>query len=210
MFISFEGLDCSGKTTQFEKLAAYLKKAGYDVLCTREPGGVPIAERVRALLADTNASEMTAECEMLLFAAARAQHVREKLLPALAAGKIVLCDRFVDSSVAYQGYGRGLGDVVRRINEAATGGLMPEVTFLFDLTLEERARRLFARGAADRLEAQDDPFHARVRAGYLRIAQEAPERVHVLDASQCVDAIFEDILQVLKKHLPNTFFSSII
>ncbi|NPV29341.1 MAG: dTMP kinase [Firmicutes bacterium] len=181
--ITFEGPDGAGKTTQVNLTAAALRAGGYSVLATREPGGTRLSEAVRGLLLDPSFREMTPAAEALLYAGARAQLVREVLIPALAAGTIVLCDRFVDSSLAYQGYGRGLDlDLLRTINAFALNGLGPFYTILLDLEPELGLRRSRGRHAGDRLEHEDISFHHRVREGYRILARTAPGRIKVVDA----------------------------
>jgi dTMP kinase len=178
LFICFEGLDGAGKTTQIQMLRDVLTGEGHDVLCTREPGGSPIAEKVRSILLDRENTGMTPVCEAYLYAAARAEHLRQTVRPALAEGKIVLCDRYVFSSIAYQGFGRELGEaMVLDINAAAMDGLWPDVTFFMDVPFEEGRRRTQRRGEADRLEMEEDAFHQRVRKGFLHTAEKNPSVV---------------------------------
>ena len=191
-FISFEGIDGCGKTTQVALMQDWLRECGWRVLSTREPGGSPIGEKVRQILISNDNKGMTPECEALLFAAARAQHTDEVLRPALKGGYIVLGDRYVDSSIAYQGWARGLGEEkVRSINAVATRGLMPELTLMFDLSPEEARRR--RSGEEDRIEREKLEFHNRVREGFKRIAGADAQRVKVIDASQDADTVFEHI-----------------
>jgi len=181
VFISFEGLDGCGKTTQAAMLAAALELEGRTVVRVREPGGTPIGERIRELLLDGE-SVIGGAAEALLYAAARAQLVDQVILPALARGEVVVADRFIDSSLAYQGVARGLGLVqVLQANELATGGLMPDITLLLELPPELAAAR---RGdTPDRIESEDAGFHAAVAAGFAAAAARFPERIHVVDAS---------------------------
>lgn len=189
-FISFEGIDGCGKTTQVALMQDWLRECGWRVLSTREPGGSPIGEKVRQILIGNENNGMTPECEALLFAAARAQHTDEVLRPALKGGCIVLGDRYVDSSIAYQGWARGLGEEkVRAINSAATRGLEPELTLLFDISPDEARHR--RRGEDDRIEREKMDFHNRVREGFNRIAAQNPERVKTIDASKSVQNVFE-------------------
>ncbi len=193
-FITFEGPEGSGKTTQIALLASRLSAQGYDVLATREPGGTAIGDRVRALLLDAAHHEMHATTEVLLFSAARAQHVNQVIRPHLARGGVVLCDRYADSTLAYQGYGRQLDlPTLRVITTFATGGLWPDLTIYLDLPVEVGLQRKQA-GYADewnRMEQQALAFHARVRAGYLAMAAAEPERWLVVDAAQTVEGIAE-------------------
>ncbi len=202
-FISVEGGDGSGKSTQINKIEAYLRAKGLELVLTREPGGTPIAEKIRTLILDPTNGALTARAEMLLYAAARAQHVEEKILPALAEGKTVLCDRFVDSSIAYQGYGRGLGEAVAAVNAIATGGKAPDLTIFLDISpADGMARKQQQDGhALDRLEQESLAFHERVYEGYLRLAAENPSRIAKIDATKPVDAVFAEIQGYLDRLL---------
>lgn len=192
-FISFEGPDGSGKSTQIKLLAEHCERLGREVLLTREPGGTPISERIRELLLDPSLREMDGVTEALLYAASRAQHVAEKIRPALQRGLVVLCDRFMDSSIAYQGFARGLGDDVRVINEFAVQGVSPDLTFFMDLSPEEGRRRLTAQRAPDRLEREKLSFHRAVCEGYARLAEMYRDRYVIVDAARGVEAISEEI-----------------
>jgi len=199
LLITFEGPEGSGKTTLIDGLAAALAARGCDALVLREPGGTDIGERIRSILLDLGSREMCAEAELLLMEASRAQLVREKIMPALEAGLIVLCDRFADASVAYQGFGRGLGDkLVERFNEFATGGLEPDLTFLCLLAPAEGRARLRQR-KTDRLDREDPDFHERVYEGYLTLAATGQPRLVVLDATQSPAALCEEALGHLAK-----------
>lgn len=191
MFITFEGPDGSGKTTQMRLLHAHFQARGRRSVLTREPGGTPIGEMVRQILLSPQHAEMSPETEFLLFSAARAQHVRQVIGPQLASGAIVLCDRFADSSLAYQGYARGLDlDSLRDITRFATGGLSPDLTFYFDLDVRTGIQRKRGDGAPlDRLDAQALDFHERVRSGYLELAAQAPARWVVLDAAEAPETV---------------------
>ncbi len=189
-FITFEGVEGSGKTTQIRLLMAWLQAQHDRVLLTREPGGTHIGEQIRAILLDPAHTAMTPEAEILLFSAARAQIVRELIRPRLAEGWIVICDRFADSTLAYQGYGHGLPlEDLRRITEFATGGLKPDLTVYLDLDVEIGLRRKAGTEEWNRMEAQTLAFHQRVRAGYLALARAEPHRWLVLDATQPIDVI---------------------
>ena len=196
LFVTFEGPEGCGKSTQMQLLVPYLEQQGYDVLATREPGGTRIGDRVRALLLDPAHTEMLASTEFLLFSAARAQHVGQVIRPHLERGGVVLCDRFSDSSLAYQGYGyeRDLA-ALRAISRYATGALVPNVTLLLDVKVEIGLQRKLGGGgdAWNRMEQKLLDYHRRVRAGYLSMAGEEPERWVVIDASldseQVQDAI---------------------
>lgn len=202
LFISFEGPDGAGKTTQIAKLAAALKLAGHDVIVTREPGGTAISDRIRELLLSTEYGEMADATEVLLYAASRAQHVRDIIKPALHNRSIILCDRFVDASVAYQSYGLGVDEqIVRQINLYASEGISPHRTYMLDIPVEESRRRLHSRAAEqgepvlDRIEQKEMAYHERVREGFLTIAEQDKDRVLLLDAKRSVDEVAEDILK---------------
>lgn len=183
-FLTGEGVDGSGKSTQLRRVEAYLRERGYDVLHTREPGGDAIAEKIRALLLDPENGEMLPETEALLYAAARAQHVRQVILPALERGQVVLCDRFLDSSLAYQGAGRSLGmEAVLTANALAVDGLSPDLTILFVVREEIARQRLARRPQGDRMEREAEDFHRRVAGAFQALAQAEPERIQVVDTS---------------------------
>lgn len=193
-FLTVEGLDGSGKGTQIERLTDALDRWGYEIVQTREPGGTPIGEKIREILLDRANTAMTDETEALLYAASRAQHVREKILPAVADGKVVLCDRFLDSSVAYQGGGRKLGiDKVLQINAPAVEGAMPDLTVYLDLDHRESLKRRCAASEPDRMEMEADSFHARVEAGYHELIARDPGRFVVVDAGKSRDEIAAEI-----------------
>ena len=193
-FITMEGMDGSGKTTQIDMLAGWLRKCGHEVDVTREPGGCPISEAIRQILLAAEENGLTDAAEMLLFAAARAQHVSDRILPALAAGRLVLCDRFEDSSVAFQGGGRELGEeLVRAVNAPAKQGLEPDITVLLALAPELSIARRRERGAMDRIEQQDAGFHGRVHDAYIRLAGRNPQRVILIDASREVGEIAQTV-----------------
>lgn len=185
LFIVFEGGDGAGKSTQAALLADRLAAAGRTVLRTREPGGTPIGEKLRSLILDHGHGTVDARTEALMFAASRAAHVEQVVRPALMAGTVVVCDRYVDSSVAYQGVGRELGtDDVLRVNRWATGGLLPDLTVLLDVHPEAgRNRRTSGEAAEDRLESEPDDFHTRIRGAFLELAAASPSRYLVLDAA---------------------------
>ena len=200
IFITIEGIDGCGKSTQCEMLKDYLKESGKDFIFVREPGGTVIGERIREILLDKKNTQMTARTELLLFEAARAQITDEVIRPALEEGKIVICDRFFDSSSAYQGMARGMGmDFVAGLNMAATGGLAPDVTFFFDISAEEALERRGKRGeASDRIELAGLKFQEDVRRGYLELAKESDGRVITIDATKEIDEIFEVVKDSLK------------
>ena len=203
LFISFEGGDGSGKTTQFKLFAEYLRNRGFDVVTTREPGGTRISEKIRNILLDPECTEMADKTEAFLFAASRAQHVEELIRPSVEAGKIVLCDRFVDSSIVYQGFGRGLGSTVKAINEYAVGGLYPDATFLLDISPEEGRKRNGKTGKSDRLEKQSMEYHAMVAEGYRKLAAEEPDRFIVIDASSDIGKVAADIAKAFEQRYPD-------
>jgi dTMP kinase len=192
LFITFEGPDGSGKTTQIELLAERLRSLGHDVLITREPGGTSIGDQIRAVVHDVKNVEMTHETEFLLYSASRAQIVRQVIRPHLARGGTVLCDRFADSSMAYQGYGRELDlEMVGCITQFATGGLVPDLTIYLDLPVEVGLQRkesahVAQAGEWNRLDQQTLDFHRRVRQGYLKMAQADPDRWLVVDAARSI------------------------
>lgn len=195
MFITFEGLDGSGKTTQARLLIDELKQYGRNVLFLREPGGTGISEKIRAILLDRENLEMTDLAELFLFSAARTQLVDEVIRPALEGGIIVVCDRFYDSTTAYQGYGRGLElDGVRRINSIATEKLAPDLTLILDIPVGEIPRRGRSRQDADRMESSGGKFYERVRQGYFEIAAAEPHRCRIIDGLRTISEIQEDIL----------------
>ncbi|HPO12935.1 MAG TPA: dTMP kinase [Candidatus Hydrogenedentes bacterium] len=189
-FITFEGVEGCGKSTQIELLKTHLESKGHRVLVTREPGGVPIAEAIRSVLLDTRHTAMSPIAELLLYEAARAQIVEEIIRPALEKGCIVLCDRFADSTTAYQGAGRGLPmEEIERLHHLATQGVWPDLTFVLDLPVEQGLARARNRGRADRMEQQALEFHQRVRQGYLDIAAREPGRVKVIASDESIEAI---------------------
>jgi len=201
LFISFEGLDFSGKTEQARRLFEALRAAGYDVELLREPGGVEIAEAIRHILLDAKHGSMTDRTEILLYSAARAQITKEKIQPLLAAGKIIIADRFVDSTTAFQGFGRQIDlDFVRRVNRFVTWGILPNITFLLNISLAvAEARQRQSGKPLDRLEREDRNFHERVQQGYLQLAQAEPERFVVLDGTQDVAAVSQQINATLRQ-----------
>ena len=205
MFITLEGPEGAGKTVLARRLAAALEQRGHAVRLTREPGGTPLGERVRALLLERSSGDLAidARADALLFNAARAQLVAEVIRPALEADEVVLCARFADSTLAYQGYGAGLPiEQLRAIADVATGGLAPQLTVLLDVDPEVGLRRK-APGARNRFEASFDlDFHRRVRAGFLELAAQDPGRWRVVDSSRHVDRAFDDLLGVVLATLP--------
>ncbi len=207
MFITFEGPEGSGKTTQIELLSEYLEEKGYPVLATREPGGTSIGDQIRTILLDPQNTAMLPASEALLFSAARAQIVSQVIRPHLARGGIVLCDRYADSTLAYQGYGHGLElETLHAITALATGGLKPDLTIYLDIDVEEGLRRKLAahkasRAEWNRLDQQEAAFHRRVREGYLQMASQEPTRWLVIDATQPLKAIQSSIRAGVKAKL---------
>ncbi len=194
VFISLEGSDGCGKSTQIALLKDYLEKRGFEVALTREPGGCPISERIREVILSLDSRGMSDECEALLYAASRIEHVREVIEPALKCGKIVICDRFLDSSIAYQAYGRELGvDFIRQINAPAVQRALPELTLLLEVSREESRRRMAQGAPLDRLEIEKEDFFARVQAGYDALAQAEPDRIRRIDASRGIDEVFDSV-----------------
>lgn len=190
LFITFEGIEGSGKTTQIQLLGEYLRETGREVMIVREPGGTDLGEALRGLLLAVDSEGIDPRAELFLYLASRAQLVARRIVPALEGGTIVLADRYGDASVAYQGAGRRLGtEEVRALVRFATSGLTPDRTYLFDLLPEESLARVRSRGTVDRLEAELLPFHKKVRAAYRAIARAEPDRVHVIDGSATIDPI---------------------
>ncbi len=202
IFVTFEGPEAAGKTTQIRRLAARLEARGQPVLLVREPGGTALGESIRRLLKQ-DSEEVSARAEFLLFAASRAQLIQEKIMPALKAGTWVLCDRFVDSSWVYQGIARGLPlELIEAVNGFATFGIMPDITFLMELSWEVSSQRLANRRYTDRLEQEPEGFHQAVVSGYKQLAKKYPERVVVLDAQEHPEYIEEAITHVIEKRFP--------
>ena len=202
--ISFEGPDGAGKSTVLDRLAEQLRAEGQDVVVTREPGGVPIAEKIREVILDPNHIAMDEKTELLLYIASRRQHLAERVLPALAQGKVVLMDRFIDSSVAYQGFGRGLSVAdIAWLNAYATDGLKPDLTLYFDIDVAEGLARiaLSKERGADRLDQENVAWHERVRQGYLTILEQEPERVVKIDASQPLEQVLTEAESWLRKEM---------
>jgi len=191
MFITLEGPEGSGKTSQLPALADYLREAGYDVLVTREPGGTAVGDQIRDVLMNLNNVSIIPRTEILLFLAARAQHVEERIRPALAEGKIVLCDRYGDSTLAYQGFGHKTDlEILQTLLDFSTGGLKPDLTLLVDVPIEKgMARKRENSSEWNRLDAYELAFHERVRQGYLALADAEPERWVIIDASEEKDKV---------------------
>ncbi len=211
-FITFEGGEGSGKTTILSRLSSYFESHSLPYILTREPGGIRISEKIRNVILDTRHTEMDARTEALLYAAARRQHLVEKVRPALEAGTIVLCDRFVDSSLAYQGYARGLGmDEVWSINQFAIESLMPDVTFYLDIDPEVGLSRIAAseEREVNRLDMEKIEFHHKVREGYHIIAAKNPERVIMINAEQSLSQVENDIIREMEKGILKGFGASL-
>ncbi|WP_322151460.1 dTMP kinase [Paratractidigestivibacter sp.] len=202
VFITLEGADGCGKSTQAARLATALEEAGREVVRLREPGGTPISEKIRALVLDPANAEMAPECELLLFEASRAQLVREVIEPARTRGAVVLCDRFYDSTYAYQAAGRSIGEgTIRRANALGSCGVDPDRTLVLDMDTDAALARATCDGA-DRMEAEGVAFQRRVREGYLRLAAEEPGRVRVVDASGTLDEVSARLALALADVLP--------
>ena len=200
LFITMEGPDGSGKSTQISAIKNFLEERGEQTIITREPGGTQISEKIREILLDRENSEMDPMAEALLYAAARAQHVSQVIKPALENGVHVICDRFVDSSIAYQGYGRGLGDSVAVINAYAVNNCMPDVTFFMKLNPEVGKSRIKS-ADQDRIEMEKNDFHNKVFAGYEALEQEYPGRIVGIDATGTIEMISDEIISHLERLL---------
>jgi dTMP kinase len=204
-FITFEGIEGCGKTTQIRMAGDYLRKRQIPVLVTEEPGGAPLGKHIRKLLLNQGDCRIDAKAELLLFAAARAQHVQEVILPALAADRVVLCDRFSDATLAYQGFGRGLSlEFIKSLNEFSAAALKPDLTLLFDLPVEVGLGRAIDRIAhiqgaprEDRFEQEDRAFHQRIRDGYLSLARDEPGRIRMIDASRDVQTTCQEVCAMI-------------
>ena len=195
LFITFVGADGCGKSTQMKLLKEYLLNKGYEIVETREPGGKGLGERIRDILLNYD-GEVSNRCESFLFLADRAQNIDVIVKPAIQQGKIVLCDRHTDSSVAYQGYGRGLNiDEINRLNNLSTGGLKPDLTYVFDVDIETSMQRVGTE--KDRMESSGKEFFNKVRNGYLELAKQEPERIKVIDSTKPIEDVFADVLKEL-------------
>lgn len=204
LFISMEGPDGAGKSTQIELLRGYLADKGYEIVITREPGGTVISEAIRQLILNREYAEMCPNTELLLYAAARAQLVNEVIRPALEAGKAVICDRFVESSVVYQGIARGMGiDTVYAVNEYALEGLRPQLTFFLDLDAEEGLRRKKKQAELDRMEAAGLEFHQKVAEGYRMLAEREKERIMRISATLPEEDIHAKIVLAIEERILN-------
>jgi dTMP kinase len=204
LFITFEGIEGSGKTTQIRRLKRYLTERGIPCVVTREPGGSPIGEKIRNILLNPDHGQIAPLTELLLYEAARSQHVEEVIKPLLKKGTVILCDRFSDASLAYQGYGRGIElELIKKLNRLATDRIQPDVTFLLDCPPRVGLRRAIDRNQRgetakeDRFERESLSFHRRVRKGYLALAKPHPKRVKLIDAGQGEGKVFETIRQIV-------------
>ncbi|MDQ0209151.1 dTMP kinase [Alkalicoccobacillus murimartini] len=203
-FITFEGGEGAGKTTVIANVEQWFIKAGHDILRTREPGGITIAEKIRTVILDVEHTEMDGRTEALLYAAARRQHLVEKVVPAIEANKVVLCDRFIDSSLAYQGFARGLGiDEVLSINSFAIDGHMPDLTIYFDVDPEVGLSRIQRdqERELNRLDQEKLEFHHLVKEGYRQVKSRYPDRIHTVNANESIETVTEEVIRVIQSHL---------
>lgn len=208
-FITFEGGDGSGKTTQLKALESYLTARGKSCLSTREPGGTSVGRLLRKVLLEVGKRRITSATELFLYLADRAQHIHEVIIPALEQGKIVLCDRHTDSTLAYQGYGRGIDlQLLRRLNDMASQGIKPDLTLLLDCPVEiglsrtaQRRSQTAAGQSEDRFEREKLDFHERIRAGFLELARAEPDRFRIINAAGSAQAVAEDIKNIIEREL---------
>lgn len=199
IFITFEGADGTGKSTQSKLAEEYLKTIGYDVILTRDPGGTELGSKIREILLHHD-GKIADYCELFLYLADRAQHVEEKIIPALESGKIVLCDRYVDSTLAYQGYAREIDkDVILKLNTIAAKALMPNLTFIFDVEAATADKRVGKN--KDRLESEGKDFHQKVKDGFLDLAKTYPDRIKVIDANKNIEDVHSEVVKILEKYL---------
>ena len=197
-FVSLEGPEGAGKTTQVKLLSKELTQLGVDHVVTRDPGGTGLGRQIRRILLSTE-NEVSPMAELLLYQADRAQHVDELIRPALERGALVICDRYIDSTIAYQGYGRKIDfELINTLNKMSTGGLMPDLTILFDIASDDGLSRLHP-GGHDRMEREDIDFHLRVRTGYQQLAEDNPERFETLDASKALSVVQDEFRKILSK-----------
>ncbi|KGI83907.1 MULTISPECIES: dTMP kinase [Exiguobacterium] len=202
MFITVEGPDGSGKTTQLQLLVQSLTEQGYEVVVTREPGGTKVGNSIREVLLSPEHDEMTPRVEMMLYAASRAQNIDQVIRPALHRGAVVVCDRFVDASIAYQGYGLQYDlSQILSLNDWATAGIKPDLTFLFDLTPDQASHRMKDRGQLDRIESRDESFHQRVYEGFQILLEQHPERMVRIDANASIETIQDEVLDITLERL---------
>jgi dTMP kinase len=204
LFIAFEGGEGAGKSTILDKIYDWMKDENIPCIKTREPGGIKISEQIRSVILDNNNTEMDERTEALLYAAARRQHLVEKIIPALNEGKVVLCDRFIDSSLAYQGYARGIGmDEILEINKFAIGEYMPNLSIFFDLDPSEGLKRINKDNnrEVNRLDNEKLDFHNKVREGYYKILEKDKDRIVKIDASKSIDKVYEDVKYIIRQWL---------
>ena len=204
LFIAFEGGEGAGKSTVLDKIYNWMKDENIPCIKTREPGGIKISEQIRSVILDNNNTEMDERTEALLYAAARRQHLVEKIIPALNEGKVVLCDRFIDSSLAYQGYARGIGmDEILEINKFAIGEYMPNLSIVFDLAPSEGLKRINIDNnrEVNRLDNEKLDFHNKVREGYYKILEKDKDRIVKIDASKSIDKVYEDVKYIIRQWL---------
>lgn len=204
MFITFEGGEGSGKTTCIKRVVETLEKEGHEVVLTREPGGTPISEEIRNVILDKKNTDMDPRTEALLYAASRRQHIVQKILPSIKEGKIVISDRFLDSSLAYQGGARKLGiDKIYEVNQYATDGLEPDITFFFDIEPEEGLRRIAANAGREvnRLDVEKLSFHHEVRNSFIELAKRFPKRFVIIDASKDKEHVYQDVMNEIERRL---------
>ncbi len=204
LFIAFEGGEGAGKSTILDKIYDWMKDENIPCIKTREPGGIKISEQIRSVILDNNNTEMDERTEALLYAAARRQHLVEKIIPALNEGKVVLCDRFIDSSLAYQGYARGIGmDEILEINNFAIGEYMPNLSIFFDLDPSEGLKRINKDNnrEVNRLDNEKLDFHNKVREGYYKILEKDKDRIVKIDASKSIDKVYEDVKYIIRQWL---------
>jgi dTMP kinase len=204
LLITLEGPDGSGKSTLVNLLSSYLQEKGYEIILTREPGGTKIGEKIRDIILDNENIDMSYTTEALLYAASRAQHVYEKIIPGLRDGKIIICERFVHSSLVYQGIGRGLGiEKIKEINDFAIQGVKPDITLFFDIDPEVALERKINKNTGDRLEREDIAFHRKVYEGYLKIKEMYPDEIKIIDANKTIDEIFTQVKNIIEPILLN-------
>lgn len=202
LFITTEGTDGSGKTTQIKLIESYLKEKGFEVVVTREPGGTAIGEKIRSIILDTENSNMSYITEMMLYASARAQLVNELIKPSLAAYKVVICDRFIDSSFVYQGFGRNIDiELIERVNNIALDGVRPDITIFFDIDPEIALKRRIQSTGADRIEQEAMDFHKKVYNGYKKLASMYPDRIKAIDSNRSIQEIFADAKEQIDRIL---------
>jgi len=201
-FITLEGPDGSGKSTILKLVGNYLRDKGIDFITTREPGGTEIGEKIRQIILDNNNINMGGETEALLYAAARAQHVHEKIIPALEEGKVVICDRFILSSLAYQGVGRNLGiERVKDINDFAIRGIYPDLILFFHVNPEVTLKRKIGKKSADRLEREGSDFHNKAYQGYMKLLKMYPKNIKIIDASKPIEEVFKQSIEEIENLL---------